>query len=225
MFVKQLQEELDHYSLLKHDFYKRWSCGQLKMEELQHYGAQYYHHVDAFPRYISTIHSNCPSKQARQILLGNLIEEEQGDENHPELWLRFTDCLGVKRAIVKQAALNDETKNLVDGFFKLCRSSYAEGVAALYTYEQQVPKVAQSKIEGLKKYYGIESENGLKFFNVHISADEWHSEECAQLLEQLPAEDKPKARNAALKAAQLLLGFLDGVDCHSEERKGVANQS
>ena len=118
----------------------------------------------------------------------------------------------MKRESIKQARLNDETKALVDGYFKLCRSSYAEGVAALYTYEQQVPKVAKAKIEGLKKYYAIASEDGLKFFNVHITADEWHSEECAQLLEQLPDTDKEKAHKAAIKAAQLLWGFLDGVD-------------
>ncbi|WP_412707465.1 iron-containing redox enzyme family protein [Candidatus Rickettsia kedanie] len=61
------------------------------------YAKEYYHHVTAFPRYISAIHSKCSDIQARQILLGNLIEEEQGEENHPELWKRFAEGLSCLR--------------------------------------------------------------------------------------------------------------------------------
>ncbi|MEG8230345.1 iron-containing redox enzyme family protein [Candidatus Rickettsia tasmanensis] len=63
--------------------------GKLTQSTLQIYEKEYYHHVTAFPRYISAIHSKCSDIQARQILLGNLIEEEQGEENHPELWKSF----------------------------------------------------------------------------------------------------------------------------------------
>jgi pyrroloquinoline-quinone synthase len=119
---------------------------------------------------------------------------------------------------VKGAELLANTKALVQGFFELANSSYAEGLAALFAYEQQVPAVAKSKIEGLFKFYGIDSEDGLKFFKVHLTADEWHSEECAALLDKLSPQEQEKAREAGLKAAKLLWGFLDGVNalpCHA----------
>ncbi|BDU60040.1 hypothetical protein FLA4_04500 [Candidatus Rickettsia kotlanii] len=68
--------------------------GKLAHSTLQIYTKEYYYHVTAFPRYRSAIHSKCSDIQAKQILLGNLIEEEQGKENHPELWKRFAEGLG-----------------------------------------------------------------------------------------------------------------------------------
>lgn len=177
--INLLNQELDKMHLLKHPFYQAWSEGKLSLEVLQQYAKQYYNQVKNFPRYISKIHSECEDITSRQVLLGNLIEEENGEENHPELWLRFAEGLGVKREDVEGSELQYETKALVDGFFKLADESYAKGLGALYSYERQVPEVAKSKIDGLEKFYGITGEAALKFFNVHVTADEWHSEECA----------------------------------------------
>lgn len=214
--IATLNIKLDELHLLKHPFYQSWSEGKLSQEILKDYSQQYYHHVDAFPRYISTIHSKCADIESRQVLLGNLMEEEQGEENHPELWLRFAEGLGAKREEVKSAKLNKETKNLVDGYYELANTSYAKGLGALYAYERQVPEVAKSKIDGLEKFYGITSEQALKFFNVHITADEWHSDECAQLIEKLSPAEQIEASQGALEGAKLLWKFLDGmeVSCH-----------
>jgi pyrroloquinoline-quinone synthase len=70
------------------------------LHDLQTYAKEYYYHVAAFPRYISSIHSLCPELKARQILLGNLVEEEQGEENHPELWNVSPKGLGVQGQIL-----------------------------------------------------------------------------------------------------------------------------
>lgn len=90
--------------LLKHQFYQSWNEGNLSLEALQVYAKEYYHHVAAFPRCISGIHSLCPNLKMRQVLLGNLIEEEQGDENHPELWQRFAEGLGISRSDLREDA-------------------------------------------------------------------------------------------------------------------------
>ncbi len=214
--IARLNSELDTYHLLKHTFYKMWSEGKLSIDILKNYSQQYYHHVDAFPRYISTIHSKCADIESRQVLLGNLTEEEKGEENHPELWLRFAEGLGTTREEVKNAVLNKQTKELVEGYFELANNSYAKGLGALYAYERQVPEVAKSKIDGLEKFYGITTEQALKFFNVHITADEWHSEECAALISKLSPQDQEVARQGAVEGAKLLWKFLDGmeVSCH-----------
>jgi pyrroloquinoline-quinone synthase len=215
-FINNLDKELNDFNLLTHEFYKDWSAGKLSPEILKEYSKQYYHHVEAFPRYISTIHSKCKDIKDRQILLGNLIEEEQGEENHPELWLRFAEGFGAKREEVKNVELNTQTQELIEGYFSLSNSSYAKGLGALYAYEKQVPEVAKSKIEGLKAFYGIDDERSLKFFNVHIKADEWHSEECANLIAKLSPHEQQEAREGAIMGAKLLWKFLDGMVavCH-----------
>ena len=40
---------------------------------------------------------------------------------------------------------------MIDNFFAQARSSYAEGLASLYTYERQIPEIAETKIQGLKE--------------------------------------------------------------------------
>ncbi len=211
-FLIELNQQLDAKHLLEHDFYKYyWNEGKLNQEYLGFYATQYFHHVDAFPRYVSATHANCDHLPTRQILLDNLIDEERGEENHPELWLRFSEAVGQSRENVKNAKLLPETKALVDTFISLAKSSYAEGLGALYTYERQVPEVAKSKIKGLKDFYDIDAEEAIKFFKVHIEADEWHSQETADLMEALSPEDKIKASVAANKAADALWNFLSGV--------------
>lgn len=207
----QIISDINKYSLLTHPFYQAWSMGKLDIATLKNYACQYFQHVNAFPRYISSIHTNCDDIKQRQILLDNLIDEEKGEENHPELWARFAEELGASRDDLRNTKLNQETRNLIDSFFSLSKSSFAEGIGALFAYEYQVPEVAKSKIEGLAKFYNITSDKGTKFFKVHIGADEWHSKECADLIDSLSDKEQQKAHAAALKTAQALWKFLDGV--------------
>lgn len=214
-FVQSLNNQVDSLHLLKHPFYESWNEGSLSLQAPQTYAKEYYHHVAAFPRYISGIHSLCPNLKMRQVLLGNLIEEEQGDENHPELWQRFAEGLGVARSELCENAQIKETRELVDGYFEIVRSGFAEGLGALYAYERQTPEVSKSKIEGLKKHYSINDEHSLKFFTVHMEADGWHSEECANLIADLSKEEQEKVMQGAKKGAELLWGVLDGINvCH-----------
>ena len=210
MFSSSLKIDLSAYNLLNHPFYQRWNKGELPIEILQSYAQEYYHNVEAFPRYVSSVHSNCMDIKNRKVLLDNLIDEESGDEDHPELWVRFGESLGLKREDIKRSLPSNATKALVDGFLAEAKSSYAEGLGALFAYESQVPEVAKSKIDGLKKFYNYRDDNkGLKFFKVHISADAWHSQECADLLDQLDTAEQELSKIAALKVAKLLWSFLD----------------
>src|ERR1051326_8700155 len=144
----------------------------LSREALAEYATQYYHHVAAFPTYLSAVHANTEEMETRRQILANLIDEEAGDPNHPELWLRFAESVGVDRSDVRTAELWPETTNLIDSFRDVCRDGCTEdGLAALYAYESQIPAVAESKIEGLRKFYGIDTPNGLAYFRVHIEAD------------------------------------------------------
>ena len=210
-FISTLNNDLEKWFLLLHPFYKSWNEGSLSLETLQTYAKEYYNHVSAFPRYISQIHTNCKDIEDRQVLLENLNEEEQGSNNHPELWLRFIEGLGLKRKKNFEPKLKS-TENLVSGFFKLTKANYAEGLGALYAYERQTPLVAKSKIEGLQAHYNIQDSNALEFFKVHQEADEWHTEQLVKLINKLDDKGKKKVYEGAIKAAKLLWNFLDGIN-------------
>jgi len=215
IFINEVEKRITKNHLLNHSFYKAWNAGELEVSTIQEYAAQYFKHVSAFPRYLSAIHTNCEEIAIRQELLENLVDEEQGDENHPELWLRFGEGMGKSREAMVQTEAMEETQELVDIFMKLTRDQRTHiGMAALYCYESMVPEIAENKIDGLKKFYGIDDENTLKFFTVHLHADKWHREVVRNLMSELcDSSVKQEESLAAIdEALYALNNFLTGME-------------
>ena len=223
MFSKQLNKKLDKYHLLKHPFYKAWNEGKLTREIIKDYAEQYYQHVKAFPRYISATHSLCEDLAKRKILLENLQDEEKAGSDHPKLWKNFALSMGADKTEIESVKKEKFTSEMIDNFFKNGRASYAEGLASLYTYERQIPEIAETKIRGLKNHYGGSSKKGLEFFEVHKAADVYHREACEKLLDDLSAEEQKKAEVSALSTAKYLWNFLTGIaDKHNLPRQVAA---
>ncbi len=211
MFSKELNKKLDQYHLLNHPFYKSWNDGKLTREIIKDYAEQYYQHVKAFPRYISATHSLCTDLDKRKILLENLLDEEKDGADHPKLWKNFAVAIGADTKEIENVKKENFTEELIANFFKHGRSSYAEGLASLYTYERQIPEIAETKIRGLKNHYGVTSKKGLEFFEVHKAADVYHREACEKLLDQMSKEEQKKAERSALSTAKYLWNFLTGM--------------
>jgi pyrroloquinoline-quinone synthase len=205
-------------AMLKHPFYRAWTEGRLPIETLRDYSRQYFHHVEAFPRAVSAVHSACPDRDGRRMLAENLAEEEgldAGKQDHASLWLMFACGLGESEHAVRAQQLNAETQALIDTFRRLSRQSYAAGLGALYAYESQFPAVASAKIEGLIDRYGISDEQTLRFFRVHESADVEHSTVCRALLDRLPDQERAEALAAGEELAGALWNFLSGVEARA----------
>ena len=205
-------------AMLKHPFYRAWTEGRLPLDTLRDYARQYFHHVEAFPRAVSAVHSACPDRDGRRMLAENLAEEEgleAGKQDHARLWLMFACGLGESEGSVRAQPLNPETRALIDTFRKLSRQSYAAGLGALYAYESQFPGVASAKIEGLVERYGIDDEATLRFFRVHESTDIEHGEVCRALLDRLPDGEKAEAIAAGEELAGALWSFLSGVEARA----------
>ena len=211
MFSEQLNKKLDEYHLLNHPFYKSWNEGKLTREIIKDYAEQYYQHVKSFPRYISATHSLCADIEKRKILLENLQDEENRDKDHPKLWRNFAFAMGSNKKEIESVKEEKFTSELIENFFKNGRASYAEGLASLYTYERQIPEIAETKIRGLKNHYGVTSKEGLEFFEVHKTTDVYHREACEKLLDDLPPEEQKKAEVSALSTAKYLWNFLSGI--------------
>ena len=205
---------IDERHLLKHPFYTKWAEGTLPREALQEYSRQYYAFESAMPRFLSAIHSRTESAPVRQHLLDNLWDEEHGRDNHAELWLRFAEGIGVDRDDVRTAEPNAATRALVDTYSELSRgASVAEGVAALYAYERQVPQVAGSKIDGLKRHYELDDKRALASFVVHGEMDIEHSGAEREVLGQLSADADPAPiEEATRRALEAWWNFLSAVD-------------
>ena len=175
-YLDNLDNDIAEKHLLKHPFYLAWTRGELSREALRDYAEQYYHHVAAFPTYLSAVHAKCDDQPMRKQLLANLIDEEAGSPNHPELWKQFANALGVDDLDLATTDEQPETRNLIDTFRSVCgNGATAAGLAALYAYESQIPAICESKIDGLKKHYGFTDPKAYEYFSVHLEADREHS--------------------------------------------------
>ena len=211
--LDKIDNDIAEKNLLKHPFYLAWTRGELSGEALSDYARQYYHHVAAFPTYLSAVHANCDDQATRKQLLHNLIDEEAGSPNHPELWLKFARGLGVEDVDVRTTEKQPETEGLIDTFQSVCRDgSTAEGLAALYAYESQIPAICESKIDGLKKHYGFNDPEHYRYFSVHLEADREHSAaEREMLMSYIDNDNFGKVKTATQRVLDALWEMLTGV--------------
>ncbi len=212
-YLDNIDDDIAAKHLLKHPFYLAWTRGELSKEALTDYAGQYYHHVAAFPTYLSAVHAKCDDPATRKELLNNLIDEEAGSPNHPELWLKFARGLGVVESDVRQSEKWLETKGLIDAFRSVCRDgSTAEGLAALYAYESQIPAICESKIDGLKKHYGFTDPKHYEYFSVHIEADREHAAaEQKMLREHIGNQNFESVKASVNRVLDALWEMLSGV--------------
>ena len=212
-YLDRLDQQIAARHLLTHPFYLAWTRGELHIDTLADYACQYYRHVAAFPTYLSALHARCDDQPTRRQLLANLIDEEAGDPNHPQLWRNFAAALGVSPDKLDNAEVWPETADLIATFRSVCREGeIAAGLAALYAYESQIPAVSESKIDGLVQHYRFDDPESYRYFSVHIEADCEHAAtERALLAENIRPENSAAVTVAADRVLNALWELLSGV--------------
>jgi pyrroloquinoline-quinone synthase len=202
--VPRIDSEIEKRSLLKHSFYKMWSEGKLTIDHLQGYSKEYFQLVKIVPKFVESISKTTGNSD---IIASNAREEAE----HIELWARFATALGVSRSDLISYGGSEKTNEAVAKLMGLADLSFEEAVAAMYAYEMELPKISRSKIDGLKKLYGMDSEDATKYFEIHEEADVRHAQVWREILQRIPAERHEAAVNAAIKSLQAQNMLLDSV--------------
>jgi pyrroloquinoline-quinone synthase len=200
-------------NLLKHPFYQDWQAGKLTRQALQLYAAQYYRHVEAFPKHLRVLAARTEGP-IRDVVLENLAEEENPSAPHPKLWRDFAGSLGVSEEDITCCPSLPGTQAVVETFREIVGDRpVAEAVAALYAYEAQVPEIATTKIDGLKSFYGINAPKALAYFSVHEEADKAHRAAWRGWLEEHASGNDEEILATTNRALDALWGALDAVHC------------
>lgn len=191
------------FSLLKHPFYQKWSKGELTLEDLQIYAKEYFHLVNRIPGIVERVRVRADEKSHP---LAGMIEKNRIEEQeHVELWKRFAKSLGVSdseltahkpSATVTAAVM--ELEQLADGTFE-------EGVITMYSLEAELPKIAQTKKDGLCAWYNLASEDAQIYFDEHLK-----EEEHLQVWRGVPVDPK-RGEIIAKRSLQAQNEVLDGV--------------
>jgi pyrroloquinoline-quinone synthase len=201
--VQRIDSEIEKRSLLKHSFYQMWSEGKLTIDHLQGYSLEYFQLVKAVPKFVEGIAKGTDS----QDIANNAKEEAE----HVEPWVRFVSALGVSRNDLLNYAGADKTNAAVAKMTELANASFEEAVAAMYAYEMELPKISRSKIDGLKKFYGMDSEDATKYFEIHEEADIRHAQVWREILQKIPADRQEVAFAAAVESLKAQNMLLDSV--------------
>jgi pyrroloquinoline-quinone synthase len=228
-FLNELDQRIAKYDLLCHPFYKAWSAGELKPADLAEYGRDYYHHVAAFPFYLEQFGHRLTDEKTRLAVEANMLDELgrgsariRPERSHADLWLDFVEGTGGTRELNDHRPIA-EVKALIQHFTRVAREGTPEeALAAFYSFESQVPRIAREKARGLRENYGADDKT-CEYFRIHTTADVHHSRIWRDLLERQITEN-PTAASAALdaaeKAAHMLWQVLDGIE---ERRRCTAS--
>jgi pyrroloquinoline-quinone synthase len=222
-FIAALDARIARYDLLQHPFYQAWSKGELTRDELREYASEYWHHVSAFPTYLSALHARLEDAALRRTVLANLTDEEglPAGRAHSDLWMDFATGMGANSADIRRRQLQPETVALVAHFRNAMQSSPASALASLYAYESRVPAIARTKAEGLQQHYGADQATA-RYFTLHETADVHHARVWRNAIEtELSAH--PEEAHAALDAAEAtaaaLWRMLSGIERERQQAR------
>ena len=166
-----LNKKVGHWALLKHPFYKAWESGDLPVDALRTYSSEYGAFIKLLP-------------DGWEILGDTTTAAEERD--HAELWRQFALALGTE---VKDAAL-PAVAELVNTSKRLFSNS-PTALGALYAFEVQQPSTSMSKLEGLRKFYGLHA-GAEDYFETHSN----NQHEAAKLLGLISALTQEEAQQA-----------------------------
>lgn len=201
--VQRIDSEIERCSLLKHPFYQTWSEGKLTIDQLQGYSLEYFQLVKAIPKFVERI----AKQKDNEDIAANAKEEAE----HVEPWVRFAMALGISRNNLANYAGAEKTNAAVARIMNLSNASFEEAVAAMYAYEMELPKISRSKIDGLKNFYGMRSEDATKYFEIHEEADVRHAQVWRKILQEIPTERQEAAFSAAVESLKAQNMLLDSV--------------
>jgi pyrroloquinoline-quinone synthase len=89
--------------------------------------------------------------------------------------------------------------------------TFENGIAAMYAYEAEIPKISRSKIDGLAKFYNINNYDATEYFRIHESVDVKHAAVWRNMLTKLSVEKHEDAFNSAVSSLVAQNTLLDAV--------------
>jgi len=201
MLDRSIDEMIETRSLLKHPFYQMWSDGKLSQDTLAGYSKEYFQLVKAVPSFMTSIIEKAPDS-----VTSELIANQQEESDHVQLWIDFAGEIDVSEDELIQYTGLTKTRKAVSDLNELM-NTYDGGACAMYAFEKEIPKISQTKLDGLAKFYGITSDEATEYFKLHTEADIRHSASWRTILEKSSTDSNNllEIADKSISAQNLLL--------------------
>ncbi len=207
--IEKIDEMIEERSLLKHSFYQMWSDGKLSQESLAGYSKEYFQLVKAVPKFMTPI-----IEQAPESIVKELVNNQQEEFEHIQPWIKFAGSLGISQQELEQYPGLVKTQQAVLQLNSLM-CDYASGSCAMYALEKEIPKISQTKLDGLAEFYGITTDDATKYFKLHTEADIRHTAAWRNILESVSTDQEKLVQVAdkSISAQNLLLDSCYDAYC------------
>ena len=176
--TKKIDEMIEERSLLKHPFYQAWSDGKLTKESLAGYSKEYFQLVKEVPSFMAPIIQKAPESVVKE-----LVENQQEESDHIKPWIAFAGELGISEEELLSYSGLPKTRKAVSELNELM-DTFEGGACAMYAFEKEIPKISQTKLDGLAEFYGMTSEEATEYFKLHTEADIRHAASWRNILEK-----------------------------------------
>ena len=199
--IKKIDEMIEERSLLKHPFYQMWSDGKLTQESLAGYSKEYFQLVKAVPSFMTPI-----IKKAPDSVVSELVENQQEESDHIKPWISFANQLGIsEEELIPYSGLAKTQKSVSD--LNELMQTFEGGACAMYAFEKEIPKISQTKLDGLAEFYGMTNEESTEYFKLHAEADIRHAASWRNILEKSTTDSKNliEIADKSISAQNLLL--------------------
>jgi pyrroloquinoline-quinone synthase len=196
--IDALAERLE---VLRHPFYVRWSAGSLTLDELAHHADQYRHAVSALADVAAQAARSPQAAEDATELEVHAIEERD-----LRLRDRFTTAVG-GRVDASQSA---ERSACVAAWRADGSRPLTETLTTMYEIESGQPAIAATKLEGLRRHYGLEE---TAYFEPHAKLDVVHASQVRELIDRSWATVDPgQLASTAESTLRANSGLLDSVE-------------
>ena len=176
--IQKIDEMIEERSLLKHPFYQMWSDGKLTKESLAGYSKEYFQLVKAVPGFMAPVIEKAPDS-----VVGELVENQQEESDHIKPWIAFAGELGISEDELTSYSGTAKTQQAVSDLNELM-VTFDGGASAMYAFEKEIPKISQTKLDGLAEFYGMTSDEATEYFKLHTEADIRHAASWRAILEK-----------------------------------------
>ena len=198
--IQKIDEMIEERSLLKHQFYQMWSDGKLTQESLAGYSKEYFQLVKAVPSFMTPIIEKSPES-----VVGELVENQQEESDHIKSWIAFAGELGISEDELTSYSGTAKTQKAVSDLNQLM-DTFDGGACAMYAFEKEIPKISQTKLDGLAEFYGKTSNEATEYFKLHTEADIRHAASWQKIINNTSIDDSVMLTTAEKSvAAQNLL--------------------
>ena len=215
-FIQEIEEGLKApgRNLAEHPLIDKINRREVTRDQLKGLMLQVTAQTRDIVRWIGALYATCPVLEVRRTLFLNLLEEETGafsnSKAHYEL---CADCARALGATAEELAtirpLPATQRTMMLGQINLRNRGWIVGLGNAMGFEYQSPLAFKRIADGLREHYGLD-DDGVRFFDVHVTADEDHGDALAQtLIKYATSEDLQRdARNAAWSFAECYHGML-----------------